>query len=161
MCRHLLVAALLSLLAACNAPPRAPKTASSYAGRADTVPQTLLGSQLQADSFVAPIRDQLRRFARSPAERTQGNVTAYKFQLASLTNAMQADMTRVGGNVDAVRSLGDSVMNDLGGGTGPARGFDNSADGEARLRQHTARVERLIGLYESAIRQSPGSGAKR
>jgi hypothetical protein len=158
MFRHILTAAGAVSIFACDTPPRARETATTYAGPADTAAQTLLGTQLQAGPLIPAVRDQLRRFARQPDERTEGNLTGYKYQLARLTAAMEADVQRIGGtNMDVISALADSVADDLGGGTGDVQnlGDDGKID-SAKLQDHTARVERLIGLYQAAVQQSRG-----
>jgi hypothetical protein len=152
------VGALLML--ACDSSPRAPETASAYAGRRDTVAHTLLGTQLQAMPLIQPMRDQLRRLAEERVERSRGNLTAHKNQLADLIDAMEADIRRLGGDISPISALGDSAANELGGGTGPAEGYADGGINSAELQRHLARVEHLIGLYEATVRQISGSARR-
>lgn len=144
------------LVLACDTTPRRSGTASTP--RADTVGQGLAGSEFQATPLIAPMRDQLRRFAAQPSTATQANLTAYKNQLTHLTAAMQTDLRRAGGGPPSalaqIQTLSDSVNDDLGGGTGLATGLQDGGIDSVRLDQHIGRVEYLIGLYEEAMRRS-------
>jgi hypothetical protein len=158
MFHHTCTAAAVLALLACDAPPRARQTASAYSSPTDTTANTLLGQQFQAPPLLPAVKDQLRRFAEQPQQRTRENLTGYKHQLATLTTAMEADIQRLGGaNMEIVSALADSAADDLGGGTGKARDDGDDAIDDARLQRHIARVERLIAIYGSTVRQASRS----
>jgi hypothetical protein len=63
---------------------------------------------------------------------------------------MAADLHRVGlADSGSFRALGDSVMEDLGGGAGTESRLDRS-----KLPQHIARMRRLISIYQQAMREA-------
>jgi hypothetical protein len=77
-------------------------------------------------------------------------MTAYKNLAGDLVNSMQADLQRVG-HADSgdFRALSDSIMDDIGGGTGPAAGPEPS-----EMPQHVVRMRTLIDKYQQAMRSS-------
>jgi hypothetical protein len=152
-CRALLAAALLS---GCDREPGNPaQTASTYTSDADSDATenardgTRQGRMLEAPPKIQGVRVQLGQF-RSGAP-SQENLTAYKFALADLVSSMEADMMRLGASAEGprIREARDSLLEALGGGTGPVR--DLSPE---ELRQNVADVERLIRSYESIVNRS-------
>ncbi|HEX5963060.1 MAG TPA: hypothetical protein VFY42_05015 [Gemmatimonadales bacterium] len=76
------------------------------------------------------------------------NMTAYKNLAGDLVTSMQADLYRVGhADSGQFRALSDSVLDDLGGGTGTTAGPDPS-----QVPQHVSRMRRLIELYQQTMR---------
>jgi hypothetical protein len=61
---------------------------------------------------------------------------------------MQADLYRVGfADSGQFRALSDSVLSDVGGGTGTADGLQPS-----EIKQHVARMRRLLDLYQQTMK---------
>ena len=66
-----------------------------------------------------------------------------------LINSMIADLYRAGyADSGNFRTLGDSVLDDLGGGAGTSSRLDRST-----LPQHVDRMQRLIRLYQQTMRK--------
>ena len=102
--------------------------------------------ELGATALVGPIRQQLDLMAADPRGYSVGNRTSYKNLMATFQSAVLADFNRLGtGDRAAYEALVDSIERDLGGGTGVATGPTPE-----EIPAHTARVRRLIGLYEAA-----------
>ncbi len=76
-------------------------------------------------------------------------MTAYKNLVSDLVTSMQADLYRVGlADSGRFRGLSDSVIDDLGGGSGtPAAGPDPS-----QVKPHVARMRRLLDLYQQTMK---------
>ncbi|MBA3443530.1 MAG: hypothetical protein H0T58_01560 [Gemmatimonadales bacterium] len=93
------------------------------------------------------MKNQLELMA-SGSEANRENMTAYKNLAGDLVTSMQADLYRVG-HADSGRfkALSDSVMEDIGGGTGTTTGPDPS-----EVPEHVARVRSLIDLYQETMR---------
>jgi hypothetical protein len=101
------------------------------------------------------MRAQLELLAGRPED--QANRTAHKHLLGDLIQSMTADLVRVGlADTGAYKALSDSLLREVGGGSGPASGPDPS-----ELGPHTARVQRLIGLYERWMRQAQARAESR
>jgi hypothetical protein len=78
------------------------------------------------------------------------NLTAYKNMAGDLINSMIADLYRAGyADSGNFRALGDSVLEDLGGGAGTSARLDRS-----HLPQHVDRMQRLIRLYQQTMRKA-------
>ena len=108
---------------------------------------------LTAPAIIAPMRLELDRMRANPGAWLEANSTGHKFLLSDLIAAMQADMTRLGiSDTEDLRTLGDSAIEALGGGTGIADALDVES-----VPAHADRVERLITLYESKLRSSQGA----
>ncbi|HEY7636387.1 MAG TPA: hypothetical protein VH763_12615 [Gemmatimonadales bacterium] len=107
--------------------------------------------EFEAPPLIPAMHAQLDQLT-SPAKRGDPNsVTSYKGAAGRLIDAMKADLTRVGlADSGAFRLLSDSVLNELGGGTGMVRHPDPQD-----LSANTERMRRLIALYESWMRQVP------
>jgi hypothetical protein len=162
MTRALPLIGLAALLAACreshpdSAQQQEGRTASIYttdstgAHPEEGVAYTHGGAQLEAPRIIPAVRTQLDRMAKQPDAWTEENRTAHKNIMADLINAMGADLMRAGyADSGAFKMLSDSIMNDIGGGTGPAQGPDPE-----KRTQHVASVRRLIGMYESWMAQA-------
>ncbi len=114
--------------------------------------RTLRDTALQAPHLIRGVETQLNVLDTISA--SQNNLTAHKNLLGDMVSGMRADFNRVGvTDRDGFTELADSVLRDLGGGTGQARALDS-----AQVRAHIARVQRLIRLYDSKMRQArPGA----
>jgi hypothetical protein len=76
------------------------------------------------------------------------NLTAYKNMAGDLINSMIADLYRAGyADSGNFKALGDSVLDDLGGGAGTSSRLNRS-----KLPQHVDRMQRLIRLYQQTMR---------
>ena len=65
---------------------------------------------------------------------------------------MQADLYRIGqADSGRFRALSDSVLDDIGGGTGTTAGPEPS-----EIPRHVARMRALIDLYQQTMRSSAG-----
>jgi hypothetical protein len=77
-------------------------------------------------------------------------MTAYKNLAGDLVTSMQADLNRVGqADSGQFKALSDSVMEDIGGGTGTADGPEPS-----QVPQHVARMRTLIDVYQQTMRSA-------
>jgi hypothetical protein len=127
-----------------------PQTGSYYTRDADSgmaVAGTATSSTLTAPAIIPPVRLSLNRLAAGSQADDDPNRSAHKVLLADLVAAMQTDMNRLGVRDNAdLQALGDSVVNEVGGGAGVAEG-----PAAADVSAHVERVERLIALYESKI----------
>lgn len=140
-----------------------PQTGSSYTRDGDSammIEGTATSSMLTAPAIISPVRLSLGRMSANPQAGSDPNRSAHKSLLGDLVAAMQTDLNRLGisDNGD-LQALGDSVVNQVGGGAGAAEG----PEGED-VAAHVAQVERLIELYETKVRTSgaaPDSSAPR
>jgi hypothetical protein len=105
------------------------------------------GVEFEAPRLIPAIRAQITRLQESESGG-QENVTAFRNNVGTMVNAMQADLQRVGVTDSGYfRELSDSVLRELGGGPGsPAEAQP------AEARALTGQVERLIGMYEERMR---------
>jgi hypothetical protein len=137
-----------------------PQTGSYYARDADSgmaVEGTATGSALTAPAIIPPVRLSLDRLTAGSRSDDDANRSAHKVLLADLVAAMQTDMNRLGVSDNAdLQALGDSVVNEVGGGAGVAEG-----PAAADVRAHVERVERLITLYESKVGSAGAASATR
>lgn len=150
--------ALAFILSACGreAPEtgaRGPASASPYTAdskdrtREDGLEGTNSGSELEAPRLIPAMRNQLDLMSRGSPARTE-NMTAYKNLASDLVTSMQADLYRVGfTDSGQFRALSDSVLSDIGGGTGTIDGPQPSA-----LKQHVSRMRRLLELYRQTMK---------
>ncbi len=107
--------------------------------------------EFEAPPLIPAMRAQLDQVIRPEARQDPSGITSYRGAASRLIGAMEADLARVGlADSGAFKLLSDSVLNDLGGGTGLA----NPPDPQ-RLSVDTDRLRRLIALYESWMRQVP------
>ena len=127
-----------------------PETGSYYTRDADSglaVEGTATSSMLTAPAIIPPVRLSLNRLAAGARSDDDPNRSAHKVLLADLVAAMQTDLNRLGVSDNAdLQTLGDSVVNEVGGGAGVAEG-----PGPTDVKAHVERVERLITLYESKV----------
>jgi hypothetical protein len=100
-------------------------------------PQAQAGVEFEAPRLIPGIRAQMIEIERSQAP-SEGNLTGFKEGFGTLTEAMLADLNRVGmTDTGGFRALGDSINREIGRGAGTA-----------------ARVDRLIGMYEERMRRA-------
>jgi hypothetical protein len=127
-----------------------PYTADSEnRAREDGLDGTSSGAELEAPRLIPAVKNQLDLMS-SGSSTTRENMTAYKNLAGDLVTSMQADLQRVG-HADSgdFRALSDSVMDDIGGGTGTAAGPEPS-----KVPQHVARMRTLIDKYQQTMRSS-------
>jgi hypothetical protein len=105
------------------------------------------GIEYEAPRLIPAVRQQISQL-QEPGGAGEGNLTAFRNGVGTLFNAMQADLNRVGvTDTGDFRSLGDSVMRELGGGAGEPAALEPE-----EVRPAVAQVERLIGMYEQRMR---------
>jgi hypothetical protein len=127
-----------------------PYTADSEnRAREDGLDGTNSGAELEAPRLIPAVKNQLELMA-SRSETSRENMTAYKNLAGDLVTSMQADLYRVG-NADSghFKALSDSVVEDIGGGTGTTAGPEPS-----QVSSHVSRMRRLIDLYQETMRSS-------
>jgi hypothetical protein len=106
--------------------------------------------EFEAPPLIPAMRAQLDQLARPEARHDPTSLSSYSGAASRLVDAMEADLVRVGlADTGAFKLLSDSVVNDLGGGTGLA-----DPPSAERLSVDTDRVRRLIALYENWMRQA-------
>jgi len=67
-----------------------------------------------------------------------------------LVSSMQADLYRVGfADSGQFKALSDSVLTDIGGGTGEAAGPKPS-----EVKEHIPRMRRLLDLYQQTMKDA-------
>jgi hypothetical protein len=126
-----------------------PYTADSQdRAREDGLEGTNSGSELEAPRLIPAVRNQLDLMSSGSPTSTE-NMTAYKNLASDLITSMQADLYRVGfADSGQFRALSDSVLDDLGGGSGsPATGPEPS-----EAKEHVARMRRLLDLYQQTMK---------
>jgi hypothetical protein len=125
-----------------------PYTADSEnRAREDGVEGTNSGSELEAPRLIPAVRNQLELMSGGSQTSTE-NLTAYKNLASDLVTSMQADLYRVGfADSGQFRALSDSVLADIGGGTGTAAGPEPS-----EVKGHVARMRRLLELYQQTMK---------
>ena len=150
---------LIALLTACRETPetgtRGTASASPYTAdsenraREDGLDGTNSGAELEAPRLIPAVKNQLELMA-SGSQVSRENMTAYKNLAGDLVTSMQADLYRVGhADSGQFRALSDSVMDDIGGGTGTTAGPEPS-----QVPQHVARMRELIELYQQTMRSA-------
>jgi hypothetical protein len=155
--RQLLI--LVAILSACRETPetgaRGSASASPYTAdsenraREDGLEGTNSGTELEAPRLIPAVKNQLDLMASGSAVNRE-NMTAYKNLAGDLVTSMQADLYRVGhADSGQFRALTDSVMDDIGGGTGTAAGPEPS-----QVPQHVPRMRKLIDLYQQTMRSA-------
>jgi hypothetical protein len=147
---------LLSLGLACGREKSGNASASAYTADADSSARedglagTNSGAELEAPRLIPATQNQLNLMANGTQSPNPDNLTAYKNMAGDLINSMIADLYRAGyADSGNFRSLGDSVLADLGGGAGTASDLDRS-----RLPQHVDRMQRLIRMYQQTMRKA-------
>jgi hypothetical protein len=127
-----------------------PYTADSEnRAREDGLEGTNSGSELEAPRLIPAVKNQLELMSSGSQSSTE-NRTAYQNLTSDLITAMQADLYRVGfADSGQFKALSDSVLNDIGGGTGTASGPELS-----EVTEHVARMRRLLELYQQTMKGS-------
>jgi hypothetical protein len=127
-----------------------PYTADSEnRAREDGLEGTNSGAELEAPRLIPAVKNQLELMAGG-SEVSRENLTAYKNLAGDLVTSMQADLNRVGlADSGHFKALSDSVVEDIGGGTGTAAGPEPS-----QVNAHVSRMQRLIGFYQEAMRSA-------
>ena len=153
MLRSLLLLAF-GLCLACGREKAGNASASAYTSQADSsaredgVAGTNSGADLEAPRLIPAIQNQLALMANGTQPPNPDNFTAYKNMAGDLINSMIADLYRAGyADSGNFRALGDSVLEDLGGGAGSPAKLDRSG-----LPQHVDRMQRLIRQYQQTMR---------
>jgi hypothetical protein len=125
-----------------------PYTADSEKrAREDGLEGTNSGSELEAPRLIPAVKNQLELMSRNSQANTE-NLTAYKNLAGDLVTSMQADLHRVGfADSGQFKALSDSVLTDIGGGTGTAAGPEPS-----EVKQHVTRMRRLLELYQQTMK---------
>jgi hypothetical protein len=125
-----------------------PYTADSEnRAREDGLEGTNSGSELEAPRLIPAVKNQLELMSRGSQVNPE-NLTAYKNLASDLVTSMQADLYRVGfADSGQFRALSDSVVDDLGGGSGTAAGPEPS-----KVKEHVARMRRLLQLYQQTMK---------
>jgi hypothetical protein len=151
--RAMLLLAALILPACRERAAETGRTASAYSNGGDSaggagLKGTAAGVEYEAPRLIPGMRAQLELYSSPGRRLTDSDVTNYKNTAGTLINAMQADLTRVGlADSGAFKTLSDSVLNELGGGTGVPHGVSGE-----RLSQNLAQMRRLIGVYQQWMR---------
>ena len=127
-----------------------PNTADSEnRAREDGLEGTNSGSELEAPRLIPAVKNQLELMSSGSQSSTE-NRTAYQNLTSDLITAMQADLYRVGfADSGQFKALSDSVLNDIGGGTGTASGPEPS-----QVTEHVTRMRRLLELYQQTMKGS-------
>jgi hypothetical protein len=153
MNRALLLLAI-ALSAACSREKAGNASASAYTSDADSsaredgVAGTNSGGELEAPRLIPAMQNQLNLMANGTQPPNLDNLNAYKNMAGDLINSMIADLYRAGyADSGNFKALGDSVLDDLGGGAGTSARLDRS-----KLPQHVDRMQRLIRQYQQTMR---------
>jgi hypothetical protein len=156
--RRVQLLALAGFLSACGrespesgasrAASASPYTADSESrAREDGLEGTHSGSELEAPRLIPAVKNQLELMSMGSQTNTE-NLTAYKNLASDLVTSMQADLYRVGfADSGQFRALSDSVLADIGGGTGTAAGPEPS-----EVKEHVARMRHLLELYQQTMK---------
>jgi len=105
------------------------------------------GAELEAPRLIPAVRNQLELMSRD-SQINRENLTAYRNLASDLVTSMQTDLYRVSyADSGQFRALSDSVLDDLGGGTGTAAGPEPS-----KVKEHVARMRRLLELYQQTMK---------
>ena len=155
--RRALLLMVAGLCVACGREERAGNaSASAYtsdsdsSAREDGLAGTNSGAELEAPRLIPATQNQLTLMANGTQPPNPDNLTAYKNMAGDLINSMIADLYRAGyADSGNFRALGDSVLEDLGGGAGTPPDLD-----QAHLPQHVDRMQRLIRLYQQTMRKA-------
>ena len=153
----LLLAPLLYACGGSDSPEtgaRGPASSSPYTAdsenraREDGLEGTNSGAELEAPRLIPAVKNQLELMA-SGSEVSRDNMTAYKNLAGDLVTSMQADLNRVGfADPGSFRALSDSVVEDLGGGSGSTTARPEPSEVPA----HVSRMRRLIEAYQETMR---------
>ena len=108
------------------------------------------GSELEAPRLIPAIQNQLNLMASGVQPTDPENLTAYRNLAGDVVNSMTADLHRAGlADSGDFRALRDSVMEDLGEGAESKSKLD-----PPQLREHIARMRRLISMYQQGMRSA-------
>jgi hypothetical protein len=122
---------------------------SATEARGDALEGTNAGTELEAPRLLPALKNQLTLMSRG-SEANEDNFTSYKNLAQDVINSMVADMHRAGySDTGSFRALKDSVLDDIGGGASSEPDLDRS-----EIPQHVQRMDRLIGLYQKAMRRA-------
>ncbi|HEX5387051.1 MAG TPA: hypothetical protein VFW66_10150 [Gemmatimonadales bacterium] len=128
-------------------------TASVYSSHGDSgarqngIAQTATGSELEAPARLRGFVPRIDAMAQEPLDRFNKNLTAYKNTLGDVVKAMASDRTRLGlPGTGTFSELSDSMLNEIGGGTGFAPPMS-----DAQRQRLIGQLHRLIGMYESDV----------
>ncbi|MFL5494569.1 MAG: hypothetical protein ACJ8DC_09335 [Gemmatimonadales bacterium] len=132
------------------------RTASAYTNGSDTAAGANLGGTTAGVEYEAPrlipgMQAQMDRLLAPRDSVTDSDLASYKNSAGTLINAMQSDLTRVGlADSGAFKALSDSVLNQLGGGTG----VPDRIAGD-RLSRNLGQMRRLVRVYQQWMRSAP------
>jgi hypothetical protein len=105
------------------------------------------GMEYEAPRLIPAVRAQMMAL-QAPERVTTENLTAFRQGVAHMTEAMRADLQRVGvTDSGSFRALSDSLMREFGGGPGSPADLEKD-----QLQPAVAQTERLIGMYEQRMR---------
>jgi hypothetical protein len=154
--RRILFVLAAVVASACSRERAGNASASAYTSDADSSAReegmagTNSGAELEAPRLIPAIQNQLNLMANGTQPPSTTNLTAYKNMAGDLINSMTADLYRAGyADSGSFKALGDSVLEDLGGGAGTTPRIDR-----ARLPQHVDRMQRLIRNYQQTMREA-------
>lgn len=154
--RRVVLLLTLAFCVACGRDKAGNTSASAYtsdsdsSAREDGLAGTNSGAELEAPRLIPATQNQLTLMANGTQPPNPDNLTAYKNLAGDLINSMVADLYRAGyADSGNFKSLGDSVLADLGGGAGTPTSLDQS-----QLPQHVDRMQRLIRMYQQTMRKA-------
>jgi hypothetical protein len=127
-----------------------PYTADSAAeARDDALEGTNTGTELEAPRLLPALKNQLTLMSQG-SEANEDNFTSYKNLAQDVISAMVADMHRAGySDTGSFRALKDSVLEEIGGGSASGSDLNRS-----EVPPHVQRMQRLIAMYQRAIRSA-------
>lgn len=127
-----------------------PYTADSEArAREDGLEGTHSGAELEAPRLIPAVKNQLELMSRG-SQIDKENLTAYRNLASDLVTSMQADLYRVGfADSGRFKALSDSVLDDLRGETGTARGPE-----PGKVNEHVTRMRGLLQLYQQTMKDA-------
>jgi hypothetical protein len=156
----------LALLIGCRATDKPPggaraaegtRTGSAYSTGSDTtamnqrIEGTNTGAEFEAPRRIPGVLAALDVVSQRGPAPSQENLTALRGSVSSMTAAMRSDFTRVGeADTGAFRDLADSLGRQIGGTAG---GLADEMD-PSEVPQLSARVRRLIGLYQERMKHA-------
>jgi len=153
--RTLVLLTVLALLACRERAAETGRTASAYTNGGDSAPWanlegTTAGVEDEAPRLIPGMRAELDQYSAPGRKLTDSDMANYKNTAGSLIDAMQSDLARVGlADSGAFKALSDSVLNDLGRGTG----IPDRMSGE-RVSRNLAWMRRLIDVYGQWMRRA-------
>src|ERR671915_2540416 len=131
--RRVLMILAAGICLACSREEAGNASASAYTSDAassaqeDGLAGTNSGAELEAPRLIPATQNQLTLMANGTQPPNPDNMTAYKNLAGDLINSMIADLYRAGyADSGDFRALGDSVLEDLGGGAGTSTSLDRS-----------------------------------